>query len=154
MNIRRTAASILAAALTALVIAGPSPAHAAQPERECVYVGQFAGFMHNGDDLLATPFDWENTIHESRCATPRGIRYVRMVANTPAERAELVRMAKEDAKPRYPIAICERGERVTYALDLAYWYFAFVKTINHAERTRYADWVGGHAERHDCRLFS
>lgn len=158
MTIHRITSAILAGAIALLGATGisPAPAHADQPKRACIYVGHFAGFMHNGDDLLATPFDWDNTIQDRRCFTRSGIRYERMTANTKAERAELVRMAKEDGKVRYPIAVCARegDPGASYALDLAYFYWAFVKHINHAERTRYADWVRAHAASHSCRLFT
>lgn len=141
-----------------LIIATDDDADAAPAVKHsttCTYTGETVGWGHVGDNVGDLALDWDNSIETYRCraSTPHGvIRYMRAVADTTGEHTELVRMASADASAAHPITVCATTSGY-YAIDLAYFYYAYVKAISRTEHRFYSAWVGRYAERHDCVVY-
>lgn len=144
---------VVLAALMVVGVVTPADKADAAPKSDCVYIGHTSGFVHSGEEFSTDNFDWSNTIHEYRCTNSRGMRIMKMYANSQGEYTELAAMASEDSKPKSPIVVCPKGEGRWYAIDLAYYYFGFIKKMNDAERKDYAGWVTKHAKQNNCEIY-
>jgi hypothetical protein len=133
---------------------GKHTSGAAKVETPCQSHGWTSGFGTHGEHLTYPyPWDGANKIYTWVCHAPNGIRFFRMQADTPHERDELVRMAERDGKNHYPIAVCDKGQGVSVATDLAYFYFVSIKHRKPVEKREYANWLHRRAERGDCTVY-
>lgn len=144
------------AALAALPLVGlAAPASAAAPASPmtCEFTADVNLYVDSGEEF-ALPAGVLNTFHQSLCHARDGrLRIMKTVANTAAERAELVVMARENAEPGYPVVLCSADETHATFLHYAWPYYATVKKVRSYEKDHYTEWaVRRAAKSADCRV--
>lgn len=144
-------ALVMVGALTIGLVLWATEADASPSKRACTYDGVTNGYFHSGEQIVLDPYT-PNTFHTYVCERNE-MRIYRGHANTYHEVLDLKAFASENDHARFRMAFCKESATRAYIVDLAYFYYAEMKTIRQVEKKRYVDWLNAYAERHGCDIY-
>jgi hypothetical protein len=146
----------LAVVLAGLVIQSPAEASPGGLEK-CRTMSYIDAYVSAGDPVDAAEILASSTSYREERCKHNGLRLVKVNANTVEEVGGLHAMARDAAKhvgkDATNLLVCQTNKARGYVLDLAYYYYAGIRTLSKVELRDWNPWSSRFAEAHGCRVY-